>query len=196
MINKNEINEAIRTLINVFTKLEIEYFIGGSVASSLYGIARTTLDADIVAKIDKNIVKELENSLKNEYYIDTDMILDAIDHGSSFNLIHLSTMIKIDIFIYQDTQYNNETFLRKNLDSFPEEEDAIYFCSPEDIVLSKLNWYKQGNMISERQWNDILGVMKVRHNILDLNYLRKWALHLDLDKLLIKALQDAGIKYT
>ena len=114
MTDKNEINQAISLLIKVFDDLKVEYLIGGSVASSLYGIARTTLDADIVAKISVDKIKDLEHSLNKEYYIDPDMILDAIKRKSSFNLIHLATMIKIDIFTFQDTEYQNEAFQRKN----------------------------------------------------------------------------------
>ena len=194
MINRNEIFEAISLLTKVFSDLGIEYYIGGSVASSLYGIARTTLDANIVAKISKNKVNEMERSLRDEYYIDSDMILDAINRKSSFNLIHLSTMIKIDIFSHKDSPYQVESFQRKRLDSFPNEKDKLYFCSPEDIILSKLDWYKQGNMVSERQWNDIIGVLKVNNTLLDFDYLKKWADILSLDDLLATVLKEAGIK--
>lgn len=194
MTDKNEINQAISLLIKVFDDLKVEYLIGGSVASSLYGIARTTLDADIVAKISVDKIKDLEHSLNKEYYIDPDMILDAIKRKSSFNLIHLATMIKIDIFTFQDTEYQNEAFQRKKLDSFPEEKGKFFFGSPEDTVINKLDWYKQGNMVSERQWSDIIGILKVQHKLLDFNYLKKWTGLLNLNDLLLKAFRDAGIK--
>ncbi len=122
------------------------------------------------------------------------MILDAIEHSSTFNLIHLKTMIKVDIFIPGDTSYENETFRRKKLDSFPEEKTALFFCSSEDIIINKLNWYKKGNMVSERQWTDIIGVVRVQYKSLDLEYLKKWTKQLGLEELLTKCFHDAGYR--
>lgn len=187
--------EAIRPVIRVFEKLAISYYVGGSIASSLYGIARATMDVDLVADIKTEHIDFLISSLADSYYIDEEMILEAILQKSSFNLIHLETMIKIDVFIFKDEPYQNEVLQRKRMDSIGEGDASIefYFSSPEDIILNKLQWYKMGGKVSERQWLDIVGVIKIQSDLLDTDYLKRWASKLHLLILLEKAYQDAGI---
>jgi len=190
-----DIIEVLRPIIEAFEKLSVSYYIGGSVASSLYGIARATMDVDLVAAIKAEHIIPLKSSLEHDYYIDEEMISEAIRQKSSFNLIHLETMIKIDVFIFKDEPYQNEALQRKRIDSIEEGEtsDKFYFSSPEDIILNKLQWYEIGGRVSERQWLDIIGVIKIQGNLLDTDYLQHWAKELHLLELLEKAYQDAGI---
>ena len=118
------------------------------------------------------------------------MIKDAIQRVSSFNLIHLQKMIKIDVFIHQNQPYQKEAFQRKRKDTLEDSKDAqeFYFSSAEDIILNKLQWYEMGDKVSERQWLDVTGVIKVQGKNLDLEYLRKWAEKFDLLNLLKKSL--------
>ena len=190
-----DIIEAIRPIIKAFEEHSISYYVGGSVASSLYGMARATMDVDLVADIRTEHITLLKSSLEQSYYIDEEMILEAIRRKSSFNLIHLETMIKIDVFIIKDEAYQAKALERKRLDTI-EEGDAggeFYFSSPEDIILNKLHWYEIGNRVSERQWLDIIGVIKIQGNLLDLNYLEQWAKKLQLWELLEKAYHDVGL---
>ena len=191
-----DILQAIRPIISAFDKLSIPYYISGSIASSIYGIARATMDVDIVADIKIENTSSLKQILENEYYIDENMIKDAIRKFSSFNLIHLETMIKIDVFIHKRQSYQEESLRRKQKDTLEDSEDAseFYFSSPEDIILNKLQWYEIGNRISERQWLDVIGVIKVQHKNLDDGYLRKWGKDLGLLDLLIKAFHEAGLE--
>jgi len=188
-----DIIDAIRPLINVFEKLGILYYIGGSIASSAYGVARSTLDVDMVSEIKKEHAHTLTEILMSEYYIDEEMILDAIVKKSSFNIIHLETMFKIDIFIKKDNDYTEQVFKRKRKETLDEEKsDAVFFiASSEDIILNKLDWFRIGGGISEKQWGDILGVLKVQGTLLDKEYLFHWAEKLGLSKLLEKAFGEA-----
>lgn len=172
-----DIIDAIGPVIKVFERLGILYYIGGSIASSAWGVARATMDVDMVSELKKEHVYPLTEMLKSEYYIDEDMILDAIKKKSSFNIIHLETMFKIDIFLKKSNLYNEEAFKRKRKENLDEERgDAEFFISSsEDIILNKLDWFRMGGEIAERQWNDILGVMKVQGKMLDHEYLYKWA---------------------
>ena len=192
-----DILQAIEPVISAFNKLSISYYIGGSIASSIYGIARATMDVDIVADIKIEKISSLKRILENEYYIDENMIKDAIRRFSSFNLIHLETMIKIDVFIHKHQPYQEETQRRKQKDTLEDSEGAseFYFSSPEDIILNKLQWYELGNRVSERQWLDVIGVIKVQLKNLDDEYLRKWGKELGLLDLLTKAFQEAGLEF-
>jgi hypothetical protein len=193
-MKKPDIIVALDMVIGCFEKLDIAYYIVGSVASSAYGIARATMDVDLVAKVEINQLNRLVKALKTDYYIDAEMIRDAIHRRSSFNLIHLETMIKIDVFIAKDQPYDSQALTRRRPDTLDEESSRkFYLSSPEDIILNKLQWYQIGGGVSEQQWKDVLGVLKVQGDKLDLEYLRYWASRLNLSDLLNRSFDDAGI---
>jgi len=186
---------AVQPVIQAFEKLSIPYYIGGSIASSVYGMARATLDIDIIADLKVNHIAHLNQILENQFYIDEDMIADAIRTNSSFNLIHLETMIKIDVFMHKDEPYPVEALQRIRKDTLEELANVeIYFSSPEDIIIAKLQWYKIGGFVSERQWLDVIGVIKVQGDLLDKKYLKRWSQKLELSSLMQKAFDEAGVK--
>ena len=195
-MKKGEIQETLKPIIKIFEEIGISYYIGGSVASSVYGIARTTMDIDLVSNLNQNHISLLSQKLKHIYFIDENMILDALKTGSSFNLIHLETMLKIDVFILRDREYNKKAFERRRIDSISDEPDSIqvYLCSAEDSILSKLEWYKSGGCTSEHQWKDILGVIKVQGDLLDKEYLTNWAEQLEVSDLLKKAMIEGKVE--
>src|SRR3989338_95530 len=158
-MNQPDIVSALEPLIKVLNRLHIPYYVGGSVASSTYGAFRATRDVDMVFNLSSKHVDELVNSLKSQYYIDKDMILEAIQRRSSFNLIHLKTMFKIDIFILKERPFDHESFQRKKENKIDASMNfTVFVASPEDVILHKLEWYRAADHISERQWNDILSV--------------------------------------
>ena len=191
-----DILAAMGPVIKAFKELGIPYYISGSIASSIYGTPRSTLDIDMVSNLKHGQVHSFVEMLQSAYYIDEKMILNAINTCSSFNLIHLETMIKVDIFIAKDSLYQQETFRRRKKDSFDEEDDSVEFniVSFEDIILTKLEWFKAGGNVSKRQWDDVLGVLKVQKELLDIKYLRHWAAKLEIIDLLEQAFRDAEIK--
>jgi hypothetical protein len=185
--------EITLTVVKVLEKLGIEYFIGGSLASSAFGIARATLDADIIAGVKPEHVSPISELLQEEFYADAQMISDAIKQSSSFNLIHFATMFKVDVFVLQETPFEMQVLARRI--KKPVTEDAaiqLFFATPEDIILSKLVWFKKGGSVSDRQWGDILGIMKVQGEKLDKAYIMHWAKNLEVDRLLAKAFNEAG----
>lgn len=190
-----DILTAAEPVVEAFEKLGILYCIGGSVASSAYGIPRSTMDVDMVADLKTVHVRSFVRMLESSYYIDENMILDAIGRRSSFNIIHLETMLKIDIFVARNSPYDIETFKRRRRDTLDEEQKSaeFYLVSPEDIILNKLVWFRLGGGVSDRQWSDVLGVLKVQKNLLDDNYLKYWASELKVEDLLEKAFQDSDI---
>lgn len=189
-----DIIEVTLKVVKIFEKLGIGYHIGGSLASSAFGIARATLDVDIIADIKLEQASHIKESLKEEFYLDIEMIGDAIKRRKSFNLIHFETMFKVDVFVLKDRAFDRQAFLRRF--QKPVSEDAsqqLFFATPEDIILNKLEWYKTTGGVSDRQWNDVLGVLKVQGTQLDMAYLRRWAKELSISNLLKKVLGEAGI---
>ncbi len=193
-MKKPDIIVALDMVIGCFEKLGIAYYIGGSVASSAYGIARATMDVGLVANIEIRQVDRLVKALEKDYYIDAEMVKDAIHRSASFNLIHLETMIKIDVFIVKNQPYDSEALARRHPDTLDEENSRrFYLSSPEDIILSKLQLYHRGGRVSQQQWKDVLGVLKVQADKLDLEYLKRWASRLNLSDLLNRSFDDSGM---
>ena len=189
-----DIIEIIFKVVKDFEELGVAYHIGGSLASSAFGIARATLDVDIVADIKLKQLPSFVESLKEEFYMDAETICDAIKRHSSFNLIHFETMFKVDVFVLKNRNFDRQAFLRRI--QRPVSESGLlqlFFATPEDIILNKLEWFKRGGEIADRQWNDVIGVMKVQGAELDTSYLKQWAEELGISNLLEKAFNDAGI---
>lgn len=181
-------------VVDALTALGVDYLVGGSLASSLHGIPRATQDVDVVAALRHEHVAPLVAALGREFYIDAEMIHDAIRHRSSFNVIFLESMFKVDVFVLGDTNAARlEMERRQSITVTSEPPRTLIVASPEDIVLQKLWWYKLGGGVSERQWNDVLGVLKVRGPLLDRAYLQRGAEEMTVDDLLFRALEDAGL---
>jgi len=182
--------QVTQKVIKAFNQLGIPYLIGGSFASTVYGDARSTMDADLVADIQPSQIPSLVTLLGDEFYISAEMILDAIQHTSSFNMVHLETMFKVDVFLLKRRPYDLIQMERRVAQSLGDgPEDQAYFCTAEDIILAKLEWYRLGDQVSERQWRDILGVLNLQSDRLDYDYLKKWASALGVNDLLDRAIQ-------
>ncbi|MFI5271739.1 MAG: hypothetical protein ACHQ4H_01730 [Ktedonobacterales bacterium] len=197
-MESSDVLAILAPVVDIFERLGIPYRIGRSLASSVYAVARATADVDIVAEIRPEQAVPLAQQLQSAYYVDGQMILDAIRHWSSFNLVHLGTMLKVDVFVPQPRPYETAAAQRARDETLSEAPNARLYrvASPEDVILAKLEWYRLGGEISDQQWRDIQGVMKVQTSALDLAYLRQWAVALDVADLLERALQQAGLART
>jgi hypothetical protein len=187
--------DAVRLVVESFEQIGIKYVIGGSVASAFYGMDRTTVDVDIAVDLRLEQVTQFVNQLQDKYYVDADMVRDAIQHRSSCNLIYLQNWTKIDLFVTKGLEFDSLEFQRARCDTFIIDRDTVTLCvaSPEDVILRKLKWYKDGGETSERQWLDVLGVLKIQSDRLDREYMTQWAADLGISDLLERALEDAGL---
>jgi hypothetical protein len=185
----------ITTLIAaIFEKLKITYYIVGSLASSLYGIPRATADVDVMADIESNHIQSFVSSLKDDFYFDVERIRKSVRDRSSFNILHLETMFKVDIFLTQRDEISLEEMSRREKFRIGEKkEQSLYLASAEDIILNKLIWYKSGGCVSDRQWQDVLGIFRVLGQKLDIEYLRNRAEKRAILDLLEKALEEASV---
>lgn len=190
---QNEPIEVTLRVTGVLEELGVPYIIGGSLASTLYGMVRTTQDSDIITEMRPEHILPFVSSLENEFFIDEEMIADSIQHNSSFNIIHRKTTFKVDIFIPRPRPFQQSQLARAQRQTFElGTEISANFASPEDTILSKLEWYRLGGEVSERQWRDILGVLKTKAGELDLGYLQKWAADLKIADLLNLALNESA----
>ena len=177
---------------SVIEQLGIAYFIGGSLASAVHGTIRSTTGADLVVDLRIEHLKELTARLEGAFFIDPPAMVNALQSNSSFNLIHKNTMFRIDIFPLGEHPFEQNQMVRRVQQSLGDHpSDRAYFTTAEDIILAKLNWFSMGGEISEQQWRDVLGVIRVQDDTLDQDYLHIWANRLDLLDLLGRALSDA-----
>ena len=189
------INEPVQVtmmVIHALEKLHIPYVIGGSLASAVHGVMRATMDTDIVADLGEEHARPLAESLSGTFYADVEMIRDAIEHRGSFNLIHLETMFKVDVFIPKQREFDQLQFQRRTTQVIATDpEEVAFVASAEDTILAKLEWYRMGGEVSDRQWRDVMGILKVQAESLDLEYLWKWSTILGVSDLLETALGES-----
>ncbi|WP_373478785.1 hypothetical protein [Geminocystis sp.] len=180
-------------IAEILESLDIVYFVEGSVASSLWGESRATLDLDLVADLKVEKIDNFIAKVDPLFYLSEEAVKQAIINKSCFNLIHFFTSEKIDIFIPNQSSLIQTEIERRTLQTVTENGSYLYLATPEDIILQKLIWYRDGNKISERQWRDVLGVLKVQSTDLDFNYLKYWAELENLSDLLNQALLESGL---
>ena len=170
------------------------YLVGGSLASSLHGIPRSTQDADLVADLRVEHVASFVKRLEGSFYVDEERVLDAVRRRASFNVIHLATMFKVDVFVSRDDPASRAEMSRRQEYRVGEsDEETLFVASAEDTVAQKLYWYRLGRGVSERQWQDLLGVLKVQGDRLDAEVLRQGSKSLGVEDLLDRALAEAEL---
>jgi hypothetical protein len=191
-VTKPDLLAALEPVVDVLEGLGIRYQVGGSVASSLHGMARATMDVDVVAELEAAHVDALVRALEDDYFVEKNAVRSAVRDRSSFNLIHQRTIMKIDVFLLKQRRYDQQALARSIDDTFVDDPGArpIKFAAAEDVILAKLEWYRLGNETSERQWTDVLGILRVQGDRLDRQYLRRWARELEVDDLLSRALGE------
>jgi hypothetical protein len=185
---------ALAPVVNVLQDLGVRYFVGGSLASSAHGMARASLDVDLVAELEGRHALVLAERLHEAYYLDVSRIESAIRSRRSFNLIHLATMFKIDVFVAKGRPFDSMALQRAAPETLGDEPGApvVPIATAEDIVLAKLEWFEAGGRTSERQWTDVVGVLKLRQSDIDPAYLRRWAAALGVGALLERALAETA----
>jgi hypothetical protein len=194
-----ELSEALqvsREVAEILERLGVPYLLGGSLASSLHGIPRSTQDADLVAALEERHVGPLVEALAGAFYVDEERAFEAVRHRASFNLIHLKTMLKVDLFVLRDEPFSHQEMARRQIYELVPGGATVPVATAEDTILQKLRWYRLGGEVSERQWNDLLGVFKVQKGRLDLDYLSAGASHLEVSDLLGRALAQSGVPKT
>ena len=184
---------AVTTIVaDALEALGVLYAIGGSFASALHGVMRATMDADLVADMRQEHVAPFVQALGEAFYADAEMMREAIGQHKSFNLIHLDTTFKVDVFVARPRDFDRAQLARRQLHLLAEDpERRAYVASAEDTVLAKLEWYWLGGQASDRQWRDALGVLKVQGQRLDLAYMRHMAAGLGVQDLLERALEES-----
>lgn len=187
----SELGEAFEELLSVFDRLEIRFLVGGSVASATHAFPRFTQDIDIVADISTDSLDAFCDAIEPRFYVDRETVRRSVAGGRAFNIIHSRLAYKFDIFPAANNPFAQAELGRSRYATTRVtglEGIAFPVASPEDIILSKLNWYRRGGESSQRQWNDILDVLQVCRPNLNMKYLNDWSVELGVNDLLAVAL--------
>ncbi len=174
----------------ILERIGVRYVIGGSVAASLYGEPRSTLDLDLMIEADAGTVRMLVQELRPHFYVEEEDALEAVRREGSFNAIHLASAMKVDFFIAEaGTGARRQMDRRRAINTGGR---SLWFYSPEDIVIRKLLWYRMGGEQSEKQWRDILGILRVTGSAIDRETLLAGARDFEVGELLERAWKDAS----
>jgi len=180
-------NEFLNNVISALTKSGIPYMVSGSFASSFHGRPRATNDVDVVIDPTQNQLDAFIEILGAGYYVNSDSARKALREQAMFNVIDIEAGWKVDLILRKDRPYSVEEFDRKR--KFPIEGSDLWVVSPEDTILSKLEWSKGRQ--SQQQFQDALGVLIVQSDLLDIQYLKEWAQELGIMNELTKLLDTA-----
>jgi hypothetical protein len=171
----------------------VRYLVGGSLASSICGEPRSTLDVDLVVALTDADIQDVVAGLEAEFHVDSDALERAVREKSSANLIHLKTSMKVDLFIMGGSPIDEKQMNRRQRLKVGKDPDRyLYFYTPEDIILQKLRWYQIGDEVSDRQWRDILGIILTQGDRLDDKYLKESARTLGVVDLLHRAFAEVA----
>ena len=181
--------EGLNELTAALTALGIRFLVGGSLASSAHGVLGATCNVDLVARIVPSQAKMLAKALGPHWYTESEM-MQAIKAGRAFNLIHIPSAMKFDIFP-ASTDFHDSELERATLTPLRIEGAALCpVATSEDALLAKLQWYRDGGEVSDRQWNDIGGLIAI-NDAMDWEYVNSWAARLGVTALLERARADA-----
>jgi len=185
----SDFGQAFQLLIEALGRGAIPFLIGGSMASGIHGIYRTSLDVDLVADIQPGQIGRLIEELGGAFYADAGTMQSALRSGRSFNLIHFASSYKFVVFPLSTDSFQQSQFSRRQMKEVALGGATITapVATAEDTILMKLVWYRSGGEVSERQWNDVRGILAVQRQRLDLAYLRQWAGYLKVADLLVLA---------
>lgn len=170
----DEILAVLGRVVEGLQRLEIRFFLTGSFASGIHGVYRQTADADLVVQIASRHVQPMLEEFGGDFYLSEASIFRALDHGSAFNAIHLETGFKVDFFPLKPRE-------RAALDRvvlvpiLGEGTSPVPVSSPEDSILSKLEWFRLGGESSDRQWSDLRGLLETASEDLDREYIEAQA---------------------
>jgi hypothetical protein len=179
-------------VIAVLEELGVKYHLGGSFAAAVHGVPRQTRDADVVVDLDAGKAAQLVEDLQTDFYVDPNAAAVAVARRGTFNAIHFATGFKVDFFVTGMEGFDAAELQRSELHMIVVDPPrSAYVKSAEDTVLRKLQWFRDGGEVSDRQWTDVLGILLTQGGRLDEGYLRRWADALGLADLLDRALREA-----
>ncbi len=190
----NPLIELVFIVVRVLDRVAIPYALGGSLASSVFGEPRATMDADIAAKVGPEQIDPLLAALSEHFYVPEQTARAACTEGGSFNVLDVETGYKVDVFVVSEALLDRRQIERRITTPLGDEGRVVDVTAPDDQLLRKLEWFRVGGETSDQQWRDILGLLAMSAERMDLDDLMRTAHTLGLDDLLAEAITQAEIR--
>lgn len=165
--------DVLLIVMNTLNQTGIPYMLTGAYAVSFYGRPRTTHDIDLKILINDTEIEKIYDAFKESFYINKEMIRQAVRRNLMFNIIHNETQTKIDFWVVRNDEFDQERFKRRlkiNIYNAP-----VFMSTPEDLIVIKLCWYRESN--SQKHYEDVKGIFEIQSDKLDIEYITKWAKH-------------------
>jgi hypothetical protein len=178
-------------IAGILDGLGVQYALGGSMASSLLGEPRSTVDVDLAVRLDETTGDALLDRVAPNFYVPFDDARAAIRAHTAFNLLDNASALKVDLFVLGDGLLDRMQIERRVLVAVPRAPDGLWVTAAEDQVLRKLEWRRAGGSLSDRQWRDVVGILQARFESIDLEYLQQTAEMLGLSDDLAAAVEQA-----
>jgi len=187
----DDLVDALAPVVAAFQKLKVPHYVGGSVASSFHGAARSTMDVDLVCELTDEQIPRFLEQFDQDFYISETAVREAVERKSCFNLIHLPTSFKVDVFISRGREFDRNSLARATVETLGEGRTVtVPVATPEDSIISKLEWYRKTNQSSERQWDDVSRLIRLLGSEADVDYLQAAAESVGVDDLLSRLLAE------
>lgn len=193
MTEADDILAALAPVVAAFDGLGVRYYIGGSVASTMHGAIRSTMDVDVVCDLRADQVEPFLAAFKGDVYVSRAAVWQAVEKRSCFNVIHLPTAYKVDVFVSRGRPFDVAAMERASpLPLAAGRETRLPVATPEDSIVAKLEWFRLSDETSERQWQDVFRLVALHGDVLDRAYMRHMAESVGVADLLDRLLQSAG----
>lgn len=194
MNEPDDLVDALTPVVDAFNKLKIPHCVGGSIASSFHGAVRSTMDVDLLCELTKEQIPHFLNCFDaQQFYVSESAVRDAVERTSCFNLIHLPTSFKVDVFVSRRRTFDQNRMNRATQEQLGEERFIVVpMTTAEDSIISKLEWYRKSDETSERQWDDVSRLILLLGSTADFDYMRTAAELVGVDDLLSRLLDRQG----
>ncbi len=191
MNDSDDLIDALAPVVEAFQRLHIPHYVGGSIASSFHGATRSTMDVDLVAELSEDQVTSFLASIGADFYVSEPAVRDAVRRRSCFNLIHLPSSFKVDVFVSRRRPFDEDVMRRASRERLGGSRTVeVPIASAEDTIISKLEWFRLTNETSERQWEDVSRLIRLLGEAIDTAYLHHAAVSVGVDDLLGKLLSQ------
>ena len=193
MSDADDLIAALEPVVEAFRTLGVRHYVGGSVASTIHGAIRSTMDVDVVCDLLLAQVDAFVAAFGADFYVSAAAVRQAIEQRSWFNLIHLPTAYKVDVFVSRGRTFDKAAMARAVVHRLPGAEAfGVPVATVEDSVVSKLEWFRLGDESSERQRNDVSRLVALHGDSLDKAHMRRMAESVGVGDLLDRLLAPAS----
>ena len=193
MTESDDLIDALAPVVDALRKLQVRHYVGGSLASSFHGAPRSTMDVDLVAELGEQKISDFVKCFGDEFYLSEAAIRDAVKCRTCFNLIHLPSSFKVDIFVSRERPFDLDSMHCAEPARLGDSKSVeVPIATAEDTIISKLEWFRLTNETSERQWDDVSRLLKLLGETADAAYLQRAAAAVGVEDLLKRLMRQAA----